>query len=61
VYKKYIIDVMDATGRQIVGRQKGFTAEACVDVIAASQQKFRVPGMSQSSPEAPRSRAYTAL
>jgi hypothetical protein len=45
VYKKYVIDVLDeATGRQIVGRKKGFTAEACVDVISERQQRFRVPG-----------------
>ena len=44
VYKKYVIDVLDETGRKIVGRQKGFTAEACVDVISASQQRFRIPG-----------------
>jgi hypothetical protein len=44
VYKKYVIDILDDTGRQIVGRKKGFSAEACVDVISASQQRFRVPG-----------------
>ena len=45
VYKKYVIDVLDeATGRQIVGRKRGFTAEACVDVISERQQRFRVPG-----------------
>lgn len=44
VYKKYVVDILDETGRKIVGRKKGFTAEACIDVISASQQKFRVPG-----------------
>ena len=44
VYKKYVIDVLDETGRKIVGRKKGFGAEACVDVISQSQQKYRVPG-----------------
>lgn len=45
VYKRYVINVMDeATGRQIVGRKKGFTAEACVDVISEREQRFRVPG-----------------
>ena len=45
VSKKYVIDVLDEeTGRQIVARKKGFTAEACVDVIAERQQRFRVPG-----------------
>ena len=40
VYKKYVIDVLDeATGRQIVGRKKGFTAEACVDVCPKKNAK----------------------
>ena len=62
VYKKYVIDVLDeATGRQIVGRKKGFTAEACVDVISERQQRFRVPGEGGSlAPGGPTSAAVAS-
>ena len=62
VYKKYVIDVLDeVTGRQIVGRKKGFTAEACVDVISERQQLFRVPGEGGSlAPGGPTSAAVAS-
>jgi hypothetical protein len=48
VYKKYVIEVFDESGRQIIGRKKGFTAEACVDVVSEKMQRFRVSGGSRT-------------
>ena len=43
VYKQYVIDILDDSGRAIVGRTKGFTAEACVVLLTAEQQRYSVP------------------
>ena len=42
--------------RAIVGRTKGFTAEACVDLLTAEQQRYSVPnegGFVERSPDGP--------
>ena len=56
VYKQYVIDILDDSGRAIVGRTKGFTAEACVDLLTAEQQRYSVPnegGFVERSPDGP--------
>jgi len=56
VYKQYVIDILDDSGRAIVGRAKGFTAEACVDLLTAEQQRYSVPnegGFVERSPDGP--------
>ena len=61
VYKKYVVEVFDESGRQIIGRKKGFTAEACVDVVSERMQRFRVPGEGGSiAPGGPTSAAAAA-
>ena len=56
VYKQYVIEILDESGRAIIGRQKGFTAEACIDLLTAEQQRYSVPnegGFVQRSPDGP--------
>ena len=56
VYKQYVIDILDDSGRAIVGRTKGFTAEACVDLLTAEQQRYSMPnegGFVERSPDGP--------
>ena len=43
VYKQYVIEILDESGRAIICRQKGFTAEACIDLLTAEQQRYSVP------------------
>ena len=41
VEKSFSVNVMDERGTKIVGRRRGMSAEACVNVIAASRENGR--------------------
>ena len=41
VEKSFSVNVMDESGTKIVGRRRGMSAEACVNVIAASRENGR--------------------
>ena len=43
IYKKYLIEVLEGT--KVVSRKKGFTANACVNAIKASQETPDIVGL----------------